>query len=234
MRQAASRLSMALCASALSNRPRVCICRKTEGRLLIEIVLGGSLRELSRPTDEPVERGLFRLAKAAAGKQPKGRRAETAPTSATLRDASEPIPPSTPALEAWARASTLEVSQSTYAVLFEPPEVRAVDLGVAPLVGVPLTPCVTTANCATSDLTATWQLAPADNNNNNNDDDDDDDDAPREWVTVGHGLTFTPSPAHLGGSLRVHVAPPQVPLIIQRCPSLIASVTDLITALSHY
>ncbi len=78
------------------------------------------------------------------------------------------------------------------------PQVRGIDLGVAPLVGVPLTPSVTTANCAASDLTATWQLAPADDNNNNND----------EWVTVGHGLTFTPSSAHLGGSLRVHVAPP--------------------------
>ena len=77
-------------------------------------------------------------------------------------------------------------------------QVRGIDLGVAPLVGVPLTPCVTTANCAASDLIATWQLAPADDDNNNND----------EWVTVGHGLTFTPSSAHLGGSLRVHVAPP--------------------------
>ena len=102
-------------------------------------------------------------------------------------------------------------------------QVRGIDLGVAPLVGVPLTPSFTTAHCAASDLTATWQLAPDDNNNNDD-----------EWVTVGHGLTFTPSSAHLGGSLRVHVAPPQVPLIIQRCPSLIASVTDLITALSHY
>ena len=76
-------------------------------------------------------------------------------------------------------------------------QVRGIDLGVAPLVGVPLTPSVTTANCVASDLTATWQLAPADNNNNDD-----------EWVTVGHGLTFTPSSAHLGGSLRVHVAPP--------------------------
>ncbi len=124
MRHTASRLSMALCASALSARPRVCICRRTEGRLLIEIVLGGSLRELSRPIDEPVERGLLRISKAAAGKQPKGKRAETAPATATLRDAFEPIHPSTPALEAWASATTLEVSQSSFAVLFEPPEVR--------------------------------------------------------------------------------------------------------------
>ena len=183
-----------------------CIVRTVMDKLAIEVNLAGSQRTLSRPQEEQLERSLFRLAAAAGGKR-------GPPPATRLLDASGlPLAPDTRAIDAWSSAALLEVGddEQQFAVLFDPPEVEALELPWAPLVGVPLLPRVSCRCCQPDEVDVHWERRAGE----------------AEWQTIARGLRYVPTAEDVGCELRLTATPPApASLVANAAAAAAASLT---------
>ena len=165
-----------------------CIVRTVMDKLAIEVNLGGSHRTLSRPQEEQLERSLFRLASAAGGKR------GPSPATRLLDSSGLPLAPDTRAVDAWSSAALLEVGdEEKFAVLFDPPEVEALELSWAPLVGVPLLPRVSCRCCQLADVDVHWERRAGEADH---------------WMTIARGPRYVPTAEDVGCELRLTATPP--------------------------
>jgi len=164
-----------------------CVVRTVMDKLAIEVNLAGSQRTLSRPQEEQLERSLFRLAAAAGGKR------GPPPATRLLDSSGLPLAPDTRAADAWSSAALLEVGDDEkFAVLFDPPEVEALELPWAPLVGVPLLPRVSCRCCQLDQVDVHWERRAGE----------------AEWQTIARGLRYVPTSEDVGCELRLTATPP--------------------------
>ena len=176
-----------------------CIVRSVLDKLEIELSLAARRRTLSRPQEEQLERSLFRLAAAAAGKK-----GAAAPATRLLDASGLPLAPDLRAVDAWAEAATLEVGEDEqFAVLFDPPEVESLELPWAPTVGVPLLPRVSCRCCEPADVEVHWERRAGE----------------ASWETVGRGESYVPTEADVGHELRVTATPPSPGALVADAPA---------------
>ena len=175
------------------------VVRSTQSQLQITFWPRGASapRTLLRPLTENLDRSLSRLSAATVNKKA-AKAAKQDPAGETTADCSlsnaegELILSSTPVQQAWAGAAWLDIGAERRPVHFDPPEIEALSLTAAPLVGIPLLPFVATLNCDADQCTFVWTRH---------------DDA-GESVVVCTAPSYMPTDADVGAVLRVRAEPP--------------------------
>ena len=176
------------------------VVRSTQSQLQITFWPRGASapRTLLRPLTENLDRSLIRLSAATvskrAAKAAKQDSAGEITAECSLSNAEgKLILSSTPVQQAWADAAWLDIGVlERRPVHFDPPEIEALSLTAAPLIGISLLPFVATLNCDADQCTFVWTRH---------------DDA-GESVVVCTARSYIPTDADMDAVLRVRAEPP--------------------------